>query len=193
MSGYVPLIPEWFDTRRAAQVTAYLALKAGGHINILRATKLIYLADRLSMSRRDAPITSDNLVSMPFGPVNSFTYSYMTGAAPVRQGEWAEFISPRRGHNLWLAQQLEVDDLDELSRADLRILDETWDAFKDVGDQFELADWTHEYCPEWKDPNGSSIPIDYATVFKTLGKIDPIELAEQVQADRRLAVTLAAN
>jgi hypothetical protein len=190
MSAYVPQIPEWFNTRRAAQVTAYLALKGGGHVNILRATKLIYLADRLSMARRDAPITGDNLVSMPFGPVNSYTYSYMTGAAPVRQGVWAEYISPRRKHDLWLAQELTADDLDELSRADLRILDETWDTFKDVGDQFDLAEWTHKYCPEWKEPNGSSIPIDYATVYKRLGKEDPVDLAEQVQADRQLALSL---
>jgi len=30
------------------------------------ATKLIYLADRLSMERRDHPITGDNFISMPF-------------------------------------------------------------------------------------------------------------------------------
>lgn len=190
MSAFVPQIPEWFNTRRAAQVTAYLAVKAGGHINILRATKLIYLADRLSMAKRDVPITGDNLVSMPFGPVNSYTYSYMTGAAPVRQGDWAEYISPRRAHDLWLSQEVSVDDLSELSRADLRLLDETWDAFKDIGDQFDLADWTHEFCPEWKDPNGSSIPIDYATVYKRLGKDDPVELAERVQADRQLILSL---
>ncbi|WP_294195715.1 Panacea domain-containing protein [uncultured Sphingomonas sp.] len=189
--SFVPQIPEWFNTRRAAQVTAYLALKGGGRINILRATKLIYLADRLSMERRDAPITGDNLVSMKFGPVNSFTYSYMTGAAPVRQGDWAEFISPRRGHDLWLSQDVAPDDLDELSRGDMRILDETWDAYKDIGDQFDLAEWTHKFCPEWKDPNGSSIPIDYATVFKRLGKDDPIDLAEQVQADRQLTLSLS--
>ena len=193
MSAFVPQIPEWFNTRRAAQVTAYLALKAGGHINILRATKLIYLADRKSMVLRDAPITGDNLVSMPFGPVNSFTYSYMTGAAQVRQADWAEYISPRRRHDLWLAQQIEADDLDELSRADKRILDETWDTFKDVGDQFDLADWTHRFCPEWRDPGSSSIPIDYATVYKKLGKDDPIDLAEQLQADRRLAIALSKH
>lgn len=190
MSRFVPHIPEWFNTRKAAQVTAYLALKAGGSINILRATKLVYLADRLSMAEREFPITGDEYVSMPFGPVNSFTYSYMDGQAPVKQGDWAEFISPRRGHDLHLSQQITAESLDELSRGDLKILDQTWDAFVDVNDQFELADWTHRFCPEWRDPSGSSISINLAVIYKHLGKNDPIDLAEQVQADRQYAASL---
>lgn len=191
MAGYVPTIPEWFNTRKAAQVTAYLASKNGGQINILRATKLIYLADRLSMERREYPITGDQFVSMPFGPVNSFTYSYMTGAARIRKRDWEEFIDPRAGNDLVIARPVITDDLDELSHADTAILEETWDTFKDIVDQFKLVEWVHEYCPEWKDPSGSSVPLDLATIFKTLGKEDPVELAEQVQAERRLVLSLS--
>lgn len=60
-------------------MVAFFAIKAGGLINILRATKLVYLADRLSMEKRDHAITGDNYVSMPFGPVNTNTYDYMNG------------------------------------------------------------------------------------------------------------------
>ena len=193
MGNYVPHIPEWFDTRKAAQVAAFFAIKGDGRINILRATKLIYLADRQSMEEREFPITGDEYVSMPFGPVNSHTYSYMSGAAPVRQGDWAEYISPRRNNDLYLSQHVEVEDLDQLSRGDIRLLEETWEKFKDIGDQFELAEWTHRFCPEWRDPNGSSIPINVATVYKLLGKNDPIELAEQLQADRGLALSLGGS
>lgn len=185
MADFVPTIPEWFQTRRAAQVTAFFANKSGGRINVLKATKLVYLADRLSMERREFPITADNLVSMPFGPVNSFTYNYMQGTAPVRTEQWAEFIGPRVGHDIPLARPIEDSELDELSEADREILSETWEAFKDI-DRFDLADWTHRYCPEWRNPHGSSVPIEYATVFKKLGKDDPVELAEQVQAERNL-------
>lgn len=193
MPGFVPHIPEWFNTRKAAQTTAYLALKSGGQINILRATKLIYLADRLAMERREFPITGDEFVSMPFGPVNSYTYSYMTGTAPVRQADWAEYIGPRRGHDLWLSQHVDEDDLDELSRSDTELLDEIWVSFQNVGDQFDLAEWTHRFCPEWRDPNGSSIPINIATVYRMLGKEDPLSLAEQIEADRQLATSLGAR
>lgn len=193
VGDYIPSIPEWFNTRRAAQVTAYFALKGGGKINILRATKLIYLADRLSMERREFPLTGDEFVSMKFGPVNSYTYSYMTGVAPVRQGDWAEYIAPRRGYDLWLSQQIEPDDLDELSLSDTQLLDETWEQFKDVGDQFKLADWTHEFCPEWRDPSSSSIPINPASIYRFLGKDEPIELAEQIQSDRQLVASLGIH
>lgn len=182
---YVPIIPDWFTTRKAAQVTAFFALQAGGTINILKATKLVYLADRLSMQRRDFPITNDQYVSMPFGPVNSYTYSYMQGAAPVRQEDWLEFISPRSGTRLRLSQEVTVDDLDELSRGDLRVLSDVWEEFNDI-DRFDLADWTHKFCPEWRDPNKSSIPIELATIFKALEKENPVDLAEELQTERRL-------
>jgi uncharacterized phage-associated protein len=192
MTGFVASIPNWFPTRKAAQVVAYFANAAGGSINVLRATKLVYLADRRSMEQREHPITGDNLVSMPFGPVNTYTYSYMNGQAKDRIDQWAEFIAPRREYDIPLARKVSADDLDELSRADLKILKETWDEFKDT-DRFDLAEWTHKFCPEWRDPNGSSIPIDFATVFKRLKKDDPVELAEQIQAERSLVLQLAGK
>lgn len=190
MGNYVPHIPDWFETRKAAQVTAFFAKKAGGEINILRVTKLVYLADRLSMEKRDHPITGDNFVSMPFGPVNTYTYSYMKGVAPVRNNEWAEFVGSERWHKLPLARDIRIEDLDELSRADIKILEETWAAYKDVEDQFELADFTHRFCPEWRNPNGSSLPIDFATVYTRLKKSDPVDLAEQIQAERAFAASV---
>lgn len=192
MPGFVARIPKWFPTRKAAQVVAYFASRAGGQINVLRATKLVYLADRRSMDEREHPITGDNLVSMPFGPVNTYTYSYMNGEADGRSDEWGEFVAPREGHLIPLAHDIANKDLDELSKADLRILQETWDEFKDI-DRFDLAEWTHKYCPEWRDPKGSSIPIDFATVFKKLKKEDPIDLAEQIQAERSLVLELAGK
>lgn len=161
-------------------------MRAGGEINILKVTKLVYLADRLSMEKREHPITGDNFVSMPFGPVNSFTYSYMKGAAPVRRAAWAEFVGEERWHRLPLARPIAEDDLDELSVSDMKILESVWDLFKDV-DRFDLAEFTHRFCPEWRDPNGSSVPIDFATIFRTLGKDEPIDLAEEIQAERALS------
>lgn len=161
-------------------------MRAGGEINILKVTKLVYLADRRSMELREHPITGDNFVSMPFGPVNTFTYSYMKGVAPVRKATWAEFIGEEQWRRLPLAKGISEDDLDELSVSDLRILDEIWNTFKDV-DRFDLAEFTHQFCPEWRDPNGSSVPIDFATVFRKLGKDEPIDLAEEIQAERALS------
>lgn len=185
MADFVPKTPEWFDARRAAQVVAFFALKAGGKINILRATKLIYLADRMSMDKRDHAITGDNYVSMHWGPVNTNTYDYMNGRGSRLADEWFAFVGKRVGNDLPLAAGVTSESLDELSKSDRAILEETWTQFSDI-ERFELADWTHRFCPEWQNPGNSSIPIDFSTVYKKLGKEDPASLAEEIQAERKL-------
>jgi uncharacterized phage-associated protein len=192
MNNFVPKIPTWFDTRKAAQVTAFFAIKSGGNINVLMATKLIYLADRLSMEKRDYPITGDTFVSMDFGPVNSYTYSYMKNEARDRQKDWDEFIGARQGHELSIAQKVALQDLDELSPVDVEILEATWEKHKDTSN-FKLAEWTHEFCPEWQDPNGSSVPIEYSTVFNALRKEKPVDLTEAILRERRLQSVLIAQ
>jgi antitoxin SocA-like protein len=189
MADFIPKTPDWFDTRKAAQVVAFFALKAGGKINILRATKLVYLADRMSMEKRDHAITGDNYVSMYFGPVNTNTYDYMNGRASGRQDEWSAFIGKRIEHELPIAKGVTLDSLDELSRGDIKMLEETWAKFSDI-ERFELADWTHRFCPEWQNPGASSIPIDFSTVYKKLNKADPAEMAEEIQAERKLRLDL---
>lgn len=192
MASFQPSSASWFPTRKAAQVAAYLINEAGGSINMLRLVKLIYLADRHNMERYDYPIIGDNFVSMPFGPVNSMTLNYINGLIDDRKDEWARFVAPRKSLTLKLARGITVDDLDELSEADIETLDATWKKFQAIVDQFELAEWTHRYCPEWHDPNGSSVPIEYHQIFKCLGKDDPFGLAASVMADRELAASFRA-
>lgn len=189
MSNFVPQIPSWFQTRKVAQVAAFFALKNGGKINVLRLTKLIYLADRRHMRDFEFPITGDDFVSMPFGPVNSATYNYMNDKTRVRQNEWREFIGKREGKNVPLSRPTSIHDLDELSRAEINTLEETWKEFKDL-EQFALAEWTHVHCPEWHDPSGSSIPIGFSSVYKYLGKENSAELAEQIEMERGLRAGL---
>lgn len=188
--AYVSHIPDWFDTRKAANVAAFFIAKSGGTIAVLKLTKLMYLSDRKSMEDRDFPITNDLYVSMKFGPVNSYTYDYIKGNACERVEQWAEFIGARSVNTLSLAQDIDIDvDLDELSRGDLKILEAIWDKWKDI-DRFDLAQWTHENCPEWKDPGNSAIPIDYSSIFKEMDKQDPIGLSEDLQNERRLVSML---
>lgn len=189
--AYVPHIPDWFLTRKAAQAVAFFALKSGGRIKVLMATKLMYLSDRRSMEIRDFPITNDQYVSMKFGPVNSYTYDYMQGKASARKNEWLDFIAPRQGDDLVLAsEKIGIDDLDELSRGDFKILEATWEKFKDI-DRFELAEWTHKFCPEWTRTT-SSIPIELSAIFQKLEKKDPVSLANDLQSERQMVSSFKA-
>lgn len=174
----------WFNVRKAAQVAAFFALREGGEINVLKLTKLVYLSDRAFMKKYDAPILCDRLVSMDHGPVNSLTLNYINGTA--ESDDWNEFISDRAGHMVALGKaNTQVDDLDELSDAEVEVLESVWEFFGHY-DRFALRDYTHTHCPEWEDPHGSSNPIRYAQVFKFLGKANGADLEDRVAEERHI-------
>ena len=68
-----------------------------------------------------------------------------------------------------LRRKASRDALDELSDADLDVLHDVFAKFGKV-DQWDLVKYTHRYCREWEDPNGSSVPISYEDIFKALGR-----------------------
>ncbi|MCP1198698.1 Panacea domain-containing protein [Notoacmeibacter sp. MSK16QG-6] len=174
-----------YDVRKAAQAAAFFALKSGGSINVLKLSKLMYLSEREFMARFDEPMFYDRLFSMPDGPVASVTLNLMNGNAEDQT--WSEFLAPRDGYAIPLNGDVEFDALDTLSRADLSVLESLWDKFKDF-DKYAIRDWTHGRAnvPEWRDPNGSSMPIHHEEVFRYLGRDDCVELAEEVQSHRRM-------
>ena len=88
-----------FNARKAAQVVAYLANKApNGRLNILKAIKLVYLADRESLRQSGFPILDDDRFSMPHGPVNSTTLRLANGE--LEDASWSEIIADRSNHEL---------------------------------------------------------------------------------------------
>lgn len=174
-----------FNVKKAAQVAAYFAKRGGGTINVLKLTKLIYLADREFLSRYDMPILWDRLVSMPHGPVNSDTYAWMDGQFGENQ-DWDAYLSDRNNHDVALANpEVAENDLDELSEAELEILDHTWRAFGHM-DRFQLRDYTHKHCPEWENPEGSSSGIPYDRVLKYLNKDHAVDTADDIESLRNL-------
>ena len=77
----------------------------------------------------------------------------------------------------------DVEDVyDELSRANCRVLDRV---FAEYGHytRFQLCDLTHQICPEWQDPHGSSAPINPKSIFIVSGKSE--EEAEALVANMR--------
>lgn len=179
-----------YNVRKAAQVTAFFTKKEGGSINVLKLAKLLYLADREFMSRYDLPILFDHFVSMPHGPVTSLTLSYVNGMEYERD-HWENFVVDRAGHEVGLANaSLSIDDLDELSDAEIHVLEIVWDRFGHMS-RWELRNYTHKNCPEWEDPHGSSTPIPYERVLKFLGKDHSAEIAEEIESLRSLDKFLA--
>jgi uncharacterized phage-associated protein len=179
-----------YNVRKAAQVCAFFAKKNGGTINVLKLAKLLYLADREFMNRYDFPILFDSLVSMPHGPVTSMTMNYVNGLSQEARESWEEFVTDRAGYEVGLAiADLSEEDLDELSDAEVHVLDATWDKFGYMN-PFQIRDYTHAHCPEWEDPNGSSYPIPYERVLKFLNKERSADIARQIEALRSLDAVL---
>lgn len=58
----------------------FLARQAGGHINKLKALKLVYFADRYHLWKYGRPITNDEYFAMNFGLVASATKDLAKGS-----------------------------------------------------------------------------------------------------------------
>lgn len=169
-------------------MAAFFGQKQGGVISVLKLTKLLYLADRESLTRYGRPITYDRPASMPHGPVLSRTLDLINGfteGPPAAQ--WDEWISDRSNHDVEVKREFSRRDLNELSNADLDVLGAVWHKFGGMN-PWTLRDWTHNNCTEWTDPEGSSTPIDDVTWLRSVGTPDEQVkvLADEIQAEREI-------
>jgi len=161
----VPTISFPYREDKAADAAALLLELSGGSADLLRIVKLLYLADRHSLATRGRPVTGDRYVSMDLGPVGSHTYDLMKDQVSVKPlpTVWAKRL--RREHvRLAIAH---VEPLGALSAADERVLRETHEQFKDMTTR-EIIRHTHT-LPEWRDPHGSSLPIETDELMRIVG------------------------
>lgn len=183
-----------YQPEKAAQTIAYFAMREGGSINVLKAIKLVYLADSESIRQRGHPMQDEPRFSLPHGPVNSMTLDHLNGAYRENQAIWQSLLDARAGNKVGLAnEKLSSDDLDSLSDRELSILDSVWNRVGHM-DRFELADWTHlpENVPEWEDPDGSRKSISLERMMAAVGLDHPIERARE-QASLSDAYKLLAS
>ena len=164
------MLKELFNEKKAAQVAAFFLIQANAGLSILKLMKLMYLAERLSFENYGEGLVGDRLVSMPHGPVLSITHNYMNGELTSAADGWDSWISDRAEHSLSLndaKRHATVDDLLELSDADIGVLGTTWQQFGGMSG-WQLREYTHSHCPEWQDPDGSMIPMKPEDLFKAL-------------------------
>lgn len=168
-----------FSEQKVAQMAAYFLKRRGGQMAYLKLMKLLYLADRESMGRYSVTMSEDVHVSMPQGPVLSATLNLITGQ--VESPAWRSWVTPNANFEVSLSRPVDDWDLlDELSAADLEILESVWCGFGHMT-RWQLVDYTHDRLPEWVDPKGSSIPINPRAVFTALGRTE--EQAERLARD----------
>lgn len=182
-----------YSAAKVVQMAAIFTQKQGGRINVLKLTKLLYLADREAVAKHGRPISYDRPVSMPHGPVLSCTLDLLNGFAGGPAGaQWEEWVSCRSNYDVSVNRLFSRADLDELSDADLEVLEGVWRKFGHM-DRWTLSEWTHEHCSEWQDPHGSSKPIEEVSRLIAVGIAakEAQELADEVEAEREIDAQFA--
>ena len=119
------------------------------------------------------------MVSMDKGPVLSEVYRDITWPED-HLTPWRTLISPPVGD---FEVELRGDpDFRHLSPYDRDVLDAISTKFG-LMDRWALVRYTHS-LPEWKDPDGSSLPIDVRVILEDAGKSDEEirDIASQVES-----------
>jgi hypothetical protein len=125
------------------------------------------------------------------------TYEHISGSLPSIADGWDSWITDRAGHEVSLGRGLDSEApetvLQWLSETDVEVLDAVWKEFGHW-DRWALVAYTHSSaCPEWHDPEGSSLPISYEALFAAVG-YSPEQaamLTERLATQRDLMATRA--
>lgn len=161
-----------YDETKATQLAAVLLHLRGGRMHYLKLIKLMYLIDREGLLRWGFSITNDKYYSLDKGPLLSRTLDLMTQET-LGHAYWKQFISIPLGD--WEVQLLKQPEIDELSQAEIELINEIYAKFG-PWNRWDLVKYTHT-LPEYRDPKGSSLPIDFEDVLLGAGK-RPQEIAE---------------
>ncbi|GEM_PF-857337 len=181
--------PAWepvlgYDDEKAVQCISYFIRKSGGRLEKLKVIKLLYLADRLSLTERGKPLNFDEYFSMPHGPVTSASLNGINGG--LSHPSWKLLTLRKDGRTLELTGDAEND---RLSRADCKILDQVW---RDFGHMraWDIRGWTHENCTEYTEVESGRIQISLDELLKAVGNPAPTEAAHNIRSLQRTIGTL---
>lgn len=178
-----------FREEKTTEAAARLLWHRGGKMSHLKLVKLLYLLDREALLRWGRPVTCDSYVSMPHGPVLSFTLDRINEPEFSQGAYWHEHIAPKANHEVRLKQGPGTLPNAHLSPAEEALVDEVFQKYGHLT-RWELRDLTHT-LPEWEDPQGSSRPIDPADILRSSGFTeDQIREIEDDLEEARLADSL---
>lgn len=159
-----------FNEKKAAQAAAHLLRHKGGVLDKLVLLKTLYMADRRTLLEEGISITGDRMVAMDHGPVLSVVLNLMN-KTPGPGSVWAKLIEPPDADDDVRLKADASPETDELSRYELRVLDEELAKYGDMK-PYDLADLLHKICPEWRLPHGAVQDIEYVDLLRKNGKSD---------------------
>ncbi len=158
-----------FSERKAAQAAAFLVKRfAGGVIDRLALIKLLYYAEREFLGRYGRPIFGDRYYSLDHGPIVSRILDLIredTSDPDNKDRYWHKYIRRGTYPTVVLGEDPGEDDL---APVEIDTLNRVIDANKGKSAK-QIEDESHQ-LPEYKNPNGSSLPISVEDILVALGK-----------------------
>ena len=136
-------------------------------MHYIKLIKLLYLADREALIRWGLPFTTDRHVSMDHGPVVSRILNLITEDRP--KPVWSKYISAPLGE--YEVRLLNEAPTDLLSKAEEALMVEIFEAYGHRN-RWDLIDNVMHKLPEWRNPNGSSVPITIREILEAEGEED---------------------
>ncbi|HXW15381.1 MAG TPA: Panacea domain-containing protein [Terriglobia bacterium] len=174
-----------FDEAKATQVASQVLKLRGGRMHYIKLLKILYLIDREALKRWGIPVTTDSYVSMDHGPVVSNIFNLVTDDKP--KAIWSTYISaPLGDYEIELLPTAPALSNDRLSHAEEQLIKEVYAEFGYKNRWDIIHNYMHR-LPEWKNPNGSSIPIHLREILEAVGE-DP----EEIRATLRELNTIAS-
>lgn len=174
-----------FNEAKVTQAAALFLKLRGGRMHYLKLIKLLYITDRKALRRWGFPVTMDQFVAMDHGPVVSRTFNLIQGVpAPT----WNAHISAPMGeHEVELRGEGPGTSL--LSEDEEKLIREV---FHEYGhrNRWELVEITHRF-PEWRNPDGSSLPIGISDILEAFGESES-EIEAQIEILRTHAAASQA-
>jgi uncharacterized phage-associated protein len=156
-------------------------------MNYMRLLKLLYVADRESLSETGRPITGGPVLAMPRGPVLEEVYHLIRGQH-IEMPTWDQFLRKER----YDLEMIDDPDVGALSKYEIKKLQEVA-AIHANHDEWEMVGITHQ-LPEWikNDPGSSSKAIPLRDILEAIGKADQAEeIIEEAQELARVRNLLA--
>ncbi|MCH9050614.1 MAG: SocA family protein [Proteobacteria bacterium] len=175
-----------FRSKKAAQLCAYFAMKSEGTIEKLKLIKLLYFAERQFLSENHHPMLFDEYYSLPHGPICSSALNGIDGI--IHEEIWDNYIA-RNGNIVVAIKSLTRDEMDEVSDAELSVVDEIWKQFGRMTPS-QLRNYSHKNCPEYTETKGR-IAISYKQILRAVGVEDPDVVANDIEEMIDLDVTLS--
>lgn len=169
-----------FRSRKAAQLCAWFATRAGGPIEKLKLIKLVYLSERMHLSTYEDSMLRDELYSLPHGPICSSTLDGVNGV--IHKEIWDDFIA-RNGNIVVSIKEFERSELDDLSDIEIDIAEEIWSRFRNMTAS-QIRNYTHKNCSEYTEIESGRLPISYRDVLKAVGS-DNADIVDQELATMR--------